>query len=225
MSDFLLGLGFVWAVFAPLLLLGLIAAVGMLLRKRSKRPWSLAAALVLGTVALLYGWDRWQFAALCDSLDEPTILERRVVDGILLDSSTANSFGLRYLHDEGFTWMEARDIYRPGGWRRYTREADGRITEAPIEAISATVVVLETHEQRDSASIMRTEVRERAGNRLLAHGASANFRGGRTKWLLGAWGGASCPDAGSAAWSRHYHLARNTLRPRGDVSTPAGKAR
>ena len=84
----------------------------------------------------------------------------------------------------------------------------------PIDALTATVVVTETHEQRERASIMRTEVRERSGDRLLARGANANFTGGRAKWVLGVWGTAGCPAPGSAAWSDHYHLARNTAAKR-----------
>jgi len=210
LSNFLLGFGFIWAVLAPLLLVAAVVLVARLLRQRSARPWLLAALLVLGPVALIYGWDRWEFTKLCESLGEPKVLEQRAVDGVVLDSPTANSFGMRYLQEEGFTWIEARDIYRPGGWRRYTREADGRISDMPIDALTATVVVTETHEQRERASIMRTEVRERSGDRLLARGANANFTGGRAKWVLGAWGTAGCPAPGSAAWADHYHLARNT---------------
>jgi hypothetical protein len=60
---------------------------------------------------------------------------------------------------------------------------------------------------------MRTEVRERASDRLLAQAAQAHSDGGRAKWVLGAWGTSSCPSAGSRDWSRWYHLARDVLRP------------
>jgi hypothetical protein len=49
----------------------------------------------------------------------------------------------------------------------------------------------------------------------MAQAASANFDGGTAKWVLGAWGSASCPNpvttAGSAAFQATYHLARDTL--------------
>jgi Arc/MetJ family transcription regulator len=213
MSDWLFGLAFLWAAFAPLLLVVLVIIAARLLKRRSARPWPLAAVLVLVPVALLYGWDRWQFARLCDGLGAPQVLERQVVDGVLLDSPTANSFGMRYLHDGVFSWIEIRDIYRRDGWRRYTRYADGRITDAPIDAPTAAILVRETHEHRGGVSIARTEVRERASDRLLAQAAQAHSDGGPAKWVLGAWGTATCPSAGSSDWSRWYHLARETLRP------------
>jgi hypothetical protein len=72
------------------------------------------------------------------------------------------------------------------------------------------------YEQRPGGvSVQRQEIRARQGGRLMAQAASANFDGGTAKWVLGAWGSASCPNpvttAGSAAFQATYHLARDTL--------------
>ena len=208
-------LGLVWAVFAPALLALAIVVLALMLRRFGvARAWMGAAALVLLPVAALYGSERREFSALCDEIGLPVIHAKARTDGILLVSDTSNSFGMRYLHAEGFAWMELRDIYKRDGWARAARDDKGDIALTPIDAPTARYEVRETHEQRGPAGILRTQVFDRQTGVEMASGANANFDGGRTKWLLGAWGVAHCPSAATQpdrfnAW---YHLARNTLR-------------
>ena len=213
-------IGLLWAVAAPLLLLIPAALLAVQLRRRRpawprRRRWGLAVAVTLAGVALLWLPQRLQFAALCDDLGPPRIEARAAVAGFFLDDGTANSFGMRYLHDEGFDWIEARSIYRRDAYTRY-RKVDGRIEQQEIEQPSAAHVFTSTHEQRPGGvSVQRQEIRERQSGRLMAQAASARFDGGTAKWVLGAWGSASCPNpvttAGSAAFQATYHLARDTL--------------
>lgn len=214
--------GFVWALFAPLLLLVPAALLAWLLRRARpqwprQRRWALAAATTVALVAAWWVPQRLQFAALCEQLGPPRIEARAQAEGFFLDDGTANSFGMRYLQEEGFAWIEARSIYRRDGYTRY-RKAGDRIEHEEIERLSATHVLASAHEpQPGGVSIHRQTIRERDGGRLLASAATAHFDGGTAKWVLGAWGSAHCPDpvtaAGSAAFQAGYHLARDTLRP------------
>jgi hypothetical protein len=207
--------GVLWAAFAPLLLVVAIAVLALMLRRFGvARAWVLAAALVLLPVAALYGSDRREFSVLCDEIGLPVIHAKAKADGVLLVSGTSNSFGMRYLHDEGFAWIELRDIYRRDGWARAARDDKGDIALTPIDAPTARYEVRETHETRGPAGILRTQVIDRQTGVEMASGANANFDGGRTKWLLGAWGVAHCPSAATQpdSFNAWYHLARNTLR-------------
>lgn len=213
-------IGLLWAIAAPLLLLIPVALLAGLLRRwrpawPRRRRWGLAGAVTAAVVAVLWLPQRLQFAALCDGLGPPRIEARAAVAGFFLDDGTANSFGMRYLHEEGFEWIEARSIYRRDAYTRY-RKVDGRIEQQEIDRLSAAHVFTSTHEELPGGvSVQRQVIREREGGRLLAHAASARFDGGIAKWVLGAWGSANCPNpvttAGSAAFQATYHLARDTL--------------
>jgi hypothetical protein len=213
-------IGLLWAIAAPLLLLMPVALLAWLLGRwrpawPRRRRWGLAAAATAALVALSWLPQRLQFAALCDGLGPPRIEARAAVAGFFLDDGTANSFGMRYLHDEGFDWIEARSIYRRDAYTRY-RKVDGRIEQQEIDHLTAAHVFTSTHERLPGGvQVHRQFIRERASGRLMAQAASANFDGGTAKWVLGAWGSASCPNpvttAGSAAFQATYHLARDTL--------------
>lgn len=216
-------LGLLWSAAAPLLLLLPAALLSWVLHRvrpdwgRSRRRL-LAAALVLAAVLALWVPDRLHFAQRCTDLGPPRVLQRAQADGIFLDDPTANSFGTRYLHDEGFAWMEARSIYQRDRFTRY-RKVDGRIVSDEVDALTAAYTVQSTHEVQDGGvSVQRTTVSERASGRVLASAAMAHFHGGRARWVLGAWGSASCPNPvtadGAAAFEAAYHLARDTLRGR-----------
>lgn len=213
-------LGFVWAVAAPLLLLIPAALLAWLLRRHRpawppRRRWALALGATLAIVAIAWLPARLRFAALCDELGPPRIAARAAVPGFFLADGTANSFGMRYLHEEGFDWIEARSIVRRGGYTRYRKVGD-RIESEEIDEPTATHGLESTHESRPGGvSVSRQVIRERASGRVLAEAASARFDGGPAKWVLGAWGSAHCPNPVTAEGSRRfqatYQLARDTL--------------
>ena len=66
-------------------------------------------------------------------------------DGFLLESGTADSFGMRYV-EEGFDWIEARDIGRRDGWVRFEKDTQGRITSKSIDRPIAAYSVVESYE-------------------------------------------------------------------------------
>lgn len=209
--------GLLWVAFAPvgLLLMVVIGRLLLLRRMRARWGWPVAAATVLLPVAALWLQDHADFVRVCDGEGLPVVLRRAAADGVFLNSGTANSFGMRYLQEEGFAWVEAPSIHRRGSWVRYEKTAGESITTTEIDALTARYEVREVFSQPNGhTGLSQTQVIERSTGELLAKAGSATFDGGRAKWLLGAWGVRSCPSAmGSpASFNAYYHLAKNTLR-------------
>ncbi len=209
-------LGLIWAALAPLSLVVLIAVLSRALTPRLAR-WAMpvACATVLVPVGALWWTDRSDFQAVCRDAGAPVIYQTARADGVFLNSPTANSFGMRYLHDEGFSWIEAPSIYRRGEWVRYSRDTAGTVHTAEISALSARYEVREVHSQPlPHTGLSQTEVVDRTTGRLMAKAGRASFDGGSAKWVLGAWGSSDCPSARSApdAFNAYYHLAKRTLR-------------
>ena len=213
----MIGIGVLWALFAPLSLLALFAVLAIALYRLGRRfvlALVASALLVFVPVAAIWRSDHAAFEKICRPVARAVVRDRVPAKGFLLDSGTANSFGMRYLQEEGFSFVEARSIYGPG-WVRYVRDARGTIVSSPIDQPTAAYVVHESFEQPGpSISVSTTTVSERNSGRELARAGSAIFDGGRANWVLGAWGVDSCPDprTESDAFEAYYHLVRNTLR-------------
>lgn len=220
--------GMVWALFAPLLLLIPAAGLGWLLHRRgwparSTLRWPLAVGVVGTAVLAVWLPQRLQFAQLCDDLGPPQILQTAQADGFFLDDGTANSFGQRYLLEEGFAWMEARSIYKPDAYTRYSRATDGYIASEETTALTAAYRLHAANDELpDGTHVQRLQLTRIDSGVVLARAASANFHGGHARWVLGMWGSASCPNpvtpAGSRAFMQTRHLARDALRPAGAAS-------
>jgi hypothetical protein len=210
-------LGLIWALGAPLLLLGAAALVVVSLRTTGwprRRRWTLAGGVVLLPVAALWWQDYQEFVSVCEGAGKPRIHARASAEGIFLDSPTANSFGMNYLHQMGFSWMEMRSIYERGKFERVTREADGKFRTEPVAAISARYEVRETFEQPyPHTGLSMRRVIDRQTGRVLAEAGSAHFSGGRARWVLGAYGTRSFPSAmsDSEAFDQYYYLAQHAL--------------
>lgn len=225
--------GMLWALAAPLLLLLPAAGLAWAMRRhgRPARPalrWPLALGLVAVVVLALWLPQRLQFATLCDSLGAPQVLQTAEADGFFLDDGTANSFGMRYLQEEGFAWIEARSIYKRDAYTRHTREADGRITSTEAAALTALYQLTSASDDLpDGTHVQRLTLTRRDTGAVLARAASAHFQGGRARWLLGMWGTASCPNPvlpeGNRAFRQTYHLARDALRPLAGNGPPPGR--
>jgi hypothetical protein len=220
--------GMAWALLAPLLLLIPASVLVRWMRWRgwpgqARWRWPVALGAVAAAVLAMWLPQRWQFARLCDSLGPPQILQTAQADGFFLDDGTANSFGMRYLQEEGFAWLEARSIYRRDAYTRYTRQDDGRITSTETEALTATYRLQTTNEDLPAGThVQRLALTRIDTGALLASAASAHFQGGHARWVLGTWGSATCPNpvtpAGSQAFRQSRHLARDALRPAGAAS-------
>ncbi len=210
-------IGIVWAIIAPVMLLPLILLVALVMRPLG-RKWALSVAtvLVLAPVIYIYSQDLAEFKATCTGVSPPTIADRATAEGIYLNSGTANSFGNRYLREEGFSWLERQDIYDRSTFVRVTLDPDNRPSGEKIPAITARYEVRELFEQRPpDLSVSLTEIVDRQTGLVMARAEQVRFGGGRMKWVLGAHGSGKCPDPRFAPdfFHDYYHLARNTLRP------------
>jgi len=221
------------AVFGPLLLLVPAAALYWLFRRvgvaqragisRGGSTQAVHVLLALLTVAIVVAgtWlpGRLEFSRLCDELAEPRIHARVQVDGFYLDDSTANSFGQRYLTDEGFAWMEAKDIYSGGGYVRYRRDGETIVTDRLPQVTAAYIVRSDVDVRAHGIHVARTEITERATGKLLAEAHSVTYHGGPLGLVLGVYGLANCPNPISAEGSRqfdaYYHLVRDVLNGSG----------
>ena len=212
------GLGIIWAVTAPLLLL---VPGGLLVALLSFTGWSrymriaVAAGLVLVTVGAIWRLDYKEFVSICEGVGKPRIFMRSTADGVYLDSPTANSFGMNYLHEQGFAWMEMRSIYDRNKIERVTREPNGQIRTGPTDTISARYEVRETFEQPyPHTGLSMKRVIDRQTGKVMAQAGSANFNGGGMQWVLGVYGTRNCPGAmtDSDDFLAYYYLAQRTLR-------------
>jgi hypothetical protein len=207
-------IGIIWAAFAPLVLVGVYALILFLTRKTrlSKRyRIGLAAAVSVLPVLIVWAPKRIEFARVCAANGTPVILKTVSADGFFLDDTTANSFGTRYLYDDGFRWFEAKSIYSREKFTRYEINA-GKISESEVEKLTAKYIVTSAWQQRDGYSDTEIIIADRESGEKLASAHSMQFDGGAAKWVLGAWGVASCPS-GSENFRKMYHLAKLTMRP------------
>jgi hypothetical protein len=213
-------LGIVWAALAPLSLVLLIVLLRQVLRRSGLGPaLPVAVALIIVPVAALWLTDRAQFRTVCEGVGAPVVYRKVSADGIYLNSGTANSFGMRYIQDEGFAWVEAPSIYKRDAWVRYQRDTTAKnanaIATVEIDSLTARYEVRELFSQPfKHTGLSLTQVVDRSTGDILAKAGSGTFDGGRAKWVLGAWGMSSCPSAmrASQVFNDYYHLARNTLR-------------
>ena len=209
-------LGLIWAALAPLSLACLVLLLAWLMRKAGlPRAYLLATLLVLTPVAALWYADRSAFMRVCEGEAKPVVYRHAKADSLFLNSGTANSFGMRYLQEEGFSWIEAPSIYQRNAWVRYTRGESGTITTTEIPAITARYEVQEDFSQpHDHTGLTQIKIIDRNNGELIAQAGSATFSGGRAKWVLGAWGIKSCPSAMSSPeqFNDFYHLAKKALR-------------
>ena len=213
------GLGILWALIAPLLLLipcGLLFALLSFTRWSRSMRIAVATGLVIAAVGTIWRLDHKEFVSICEGVGKPRIFESGAADGFYLDSPTANSFGMSYLHEQGFTWLEMNSIYDRSKIERVIRDSNGQIRTEPADSINARYEVRETFEQPypHTALSMKRVIDRRTGM-VMAQAGSANFSGGRMQWALGVYGTRSCPSAmsDSADFQDYYYLAQHTLRP------------
>jgi hypothetical protein len=220
--------GLLLAVLGPLLLLLPIAFLYLLFRRAGiGARFGLGAsqarlahlcgstALVLGAVLASYLPGRLEFERLCADLAEPRIFGKVRVEGFFLDDLTANSFGQRYLGEEGFAWFETHDIYKRGQFMRF-RKAGDKVRTEPVTELQSRHVVKSATEIRDrTIHVSRTAISERESGRLLAEAHSVIYHGGPLGIVLGVYGMSNCPNPitpeGSRQFNLYYHLVREVL--------------
>ena len=211
-------LGLIWAVAAPLLLLSIGAILVLLLNftgwSRYRRI-AVATGIVVVIVGSFWWKDYREFNAVCKRVGKPQIIARAKADGIFLDSPTANSFGMNYLNQQGFAWMEMRSIYDRNKIERVVREESGQTRTEPADAITARYEVRETFEQPyPHTSVNVTRIIDRQTGMVMAQAGTAHFDGGQVKWIMGVYGMSHFPSAmtGRDDFQTYYYLAQRTLR-------------
>jgi len=175
----------------------------------------IAAATVLVPVVGIWTYDHADFMSVCEGEGKPVVFRRDKADGIFLNSETSNSFGMRYLHEEGFLWMEAPSVYTRGTWVRYERGPKGEITTTENVPLTARYEVREDFSRPHThTDLTQVKVIERQTGELLATAGAVHFSGGTMKWVLGTWGSRSCPTTRTDPddFNAYYHLVKNTLR-------------
>ena len=218
-------IGILWAAFAPAILIFCACLLSLMLKKmkwldrfslnEKKHRWPrFIVSLVLVMLVPLSVWlpEKKKFDQYCAAHGTPIIFKKEKTDGFFLDDSTANSFGMRYLHEEGFSWIEARSIYNPKEYTRYEKNG-GAILEKEIEKITAEFEVKSVFSEKEGISISEMIISRISTGEKLASAANINFDGGWAKWVFGAWGPQSCPSAQSnpEAFKKMYGLAKDTL--------------
>jgi hypothetical protein len=209
--------GIIWAGLAPLLMVPVVALLVVMLRLTG---WSKFTRIAVATICVVvpvgtvWWLDYREFEGVCKRVGKPQIFTRAVAEGIFLDSSTANSFGMRYLDPGSFHWMEMRSIYDPEKIEHVTRLPDGRTRSEPVDTITARYEVRETAELPfHHTTVMMRRIIDRETGQVMAQAGSAHFDGGRTMWLLGVYGSRHYPDINHGDDFRtYYDLAKRTLR-------------
>jgi hypothetical protein len=164
--------------------------------------------------------DYREFRQVCQEYGLPRIQRMEKAEGFYLDDGTANSFGMRYLQEEGFLWMEAKSIYKRDEFVRYTISPDRKVTEVAQKTKTARFEVIgEFIKPFEHTSVSFTRVMDTqapAGAQEMARSAMLNFSGGRMRPVLGIYGTADFPSAraDTTSWQEAYHLVRNTLGTR-----------
>lgn len=206
--------GFLWSAFAPLSLV-IFFFIIFLLTKRTKlsKKFRIVSAFGLTLIPLLALWlpARNEFSQVCQAKGPPTVAKTALADGFYLDDATASSFGMRYLQDEGFSWIETQSLYNPKKFTRY--EKNGKeIISKEVDELSARYALINHFEEHKFYKESQMTIQDRQTGEKLAWAHSLIFDGGPARWLLGGWGVASCPDDPNE-FNKMYHLARLTLRP------------
>jgi hypothetical protein len=214
-------MGIIWALLAPLSLLLPMWIIRKLLKNRRViRHNAIAVLVVCLPVWLVWYLDYRDFRQVCQEQGLPKINRTAKADGFYLDDSTANSFGMRYLYDDGFQWMEAKSIYQRDAFVRYEISADRKISQTEQKNKTARFeVISEFTKPYPHTSVNFTRIIDThapAGAQELARSAMVNFDGGKMFAVLGVYGTSDFPSARSESetWKEAYYLVRNTLGTR-----------
>ncbi len=224
MGDFLIGIGFLLAIFGPLLLVpvtwllyrfavrslvGRVAPQTLSAGNARWFAWSVSTVIVAGALVVSYLPGLREFEQLCSQHATPAISSQVQTKGFYRTRLFSYE-AARYLAGESFEFVEAPHPYQQDALVRYSKGADGEVTEELVPGISSAYGVRQTFSQ-PSGSITMTEkvIYEIETNRELARAASIHYRGGPLSLFLGTHGMSSCPDIVSEEGSRQFRTFYN----------------
>lgn len=231
MESFAYGLGFLLAIFGPLLLIPITWALHRWVTKALVLP-GLAASIgksmpplfgvilsvgAVGlTLALSYFPGKLEFNDLCNKFSRPHIQERVMVDGFYR-SRLYPYEAERFLREEEFSFVEAPDMHKKNIFVRYSMLAEGKLRQEEATELVSRFGVLEDFSQPSYGILMdKKTIYEIASNRQIASAASITYTGGPLSLLLGSYAMSSCPDirtaTGSEDFKTYYHLENVVLR-------------
>jgi hypothetical protein len=223
------GLGILFGVFGPLLLLPIVWAVARWPLRRLIGKWTdqhfgpasgfirlvLSAALVGSVLLASYLPGRMEFSRLC-AVHEPVIHEVTDVPGFYA-TELYPYLAEPFLRERGFAYVEAPDMYKKGRTLRYAVNADGKtiVTEVPAPA-SRYAVSYAFRTPGNTIVISEKRIFELSTDRELARAGSVTYHGGYLSLLLGIYGMSDCPNGrtekGSRQFNDYYYLERKVLR-------------
>ena len=210
-------IGLIWAFFAPAVFVILFFILNRYFFKSTSfssgsQRYRFIIVIALSPLILIWLPERIKFEQVCRKYGTPIIYKKVKTEGFFLDGSTANSFGMRYLHDDGFKWIEAKSIYNRNEFVRYEKN-DQKIDQKEISAVTSEYIVKTENDQNIKYFNNKMTISHKPTNELLAVAYSFRFDGGYLKWFVGMWGTASCPSAMTNPddFRQMYRLVKNTL--------------
>lgn len=223
------GLGILFGVFGPLLLVPIVWAVARWPLRRLIGKWTdqlfgsasglirlvLSTALVGFVLLASYLPGRIEYAHLCE-VHAPAITEVTDVPGFYATELYPYK-AERFLREWGFAYIEAPDMYKKERTLRYEVGSDGKTIITEVPAPTSRYAVSDTFRELGNTLILdEKRVFEMATGRELAHAGSVTYHGGYLKLVLGIYGLSNCPWPGTAQESQqfndYYYLERKVLR-------------
>lgn len=231
MESFAFGLGFLLAIFGPLLLIPITWGVHRWITKALVLPWlaarfgklmpplfgvTLSVGAVGLTLALSYFPGKFEFNGLCTRYSKPQVQKRVMVDGFYRTRLYPYE-AARFLREEGFAFVEAPHMYKKNIYVRYSMLADGKVREQETTELVSQYGVREDFSQPSYGILMNQKtVYQIASSRQFANAAGVTYTGGPLSLLLGTYALSSCPDirtpSGSEDFKTYYHLEKAVLR-------------
>lgn len=218
-GDLFIGIGVLLAITGPLLLIPITWLLHrFILRpvvKHVRTSVVLSLVIVTLTVVLTYVPGKLEFDRLCEGHATPMITERIKVDGFY--RTRLYPYEARpFLEDSTFQYVEAPHMYDDKKYVRYSRAADGTISEDIISRVTSAYMVSDRFSQfRYGITLSEKSVFARASGRELARAGRVVYRGGPLSLLLGAYAMSSCPDIltpeGSKNFEIYYALEQHVL--------------
>ena len=177
---------------------------------------AVSAVIVAGILVLSYLPGKWEFERLCAQHATPVVSERVRTDGFY--RTRMFSYEARpFLAEDSFTFVGAPNMYKEGVHMRYSRAADGSVSEQEVTTLNSVYGVRKDTSVLEHGIVMTQKVvYEIETARELATAAHINYGGGPLSIFLSVYGMSSCPDIqseeGSEQFRTFYDLEAITLR-------------
>ena len=230
MADALIGVGILLAVFGPLLLIPVIWLVyrfpGRMIINRifqdrfGKKVTHLIAFAASGVAVMLvlylsYLPGKLKYDAMCVKHGIPSIQSRVHADGFYRTRLYPYE-AKQYLGPDGFAFVEAPHMYKPGQFIKYTLNTEGNIEEEEIPLPTSQYGIRDdlTRSLIGITLSQKTAYILESGD-TFAQASSILYDGGPLSLFLGVYGMQNCPDIqtepGSGDFATYYNFEKEVL--------------